>query len=43
MQKFIDYLESGECYELLKGNKSRIHIETRDIFLDNVNRKYSRF
>ena len=37
IKTFLNYLESDECYELLKRSKMSIHIEACNIFFDNVN------
>ena len=41
MGKFPKYLGLNECYELLKRNKVCFHIETGNIFFDNVNSEES--
>ena len=37
MEKFLDYLESDEYYELFKSNRMSIHIETGNIIFDDAN------
>ena len=37
IKKFVNYLESNECNELLKRNKMSINNEKFKIFFDNVN------
>ena len=37
LEKFLDYLQSDEYYELLKRNNVPIHMETRNIYFDNIN------
>ena len=35
--KFLKYLQSDICDAILVCNKIKIHVETGDIFFDNVN------
>ena len=37
MEKFLNYLDSDECYELLKRNKMTTYIETGNTLFDNIN------
>ena len=37
IETFLNYLELGECSELLKRSKMSIHMKTCNIFFDNVN------
>ena len=37
MEKFLDQLDSNECYELLKRNKMTTYIEKGNTFFDNIN------
>ena len=36
-QEFLSYLQSDYCGELIKTNKIKIHIESGNLFFDNVN------
>ena len=35
--KFLNYLQSDHCGELMKTNKIKIHTESGNLFFDNVN------
>ena len=35
--EFLSYLQSDYCGELMKTNKIKIHIESGNLFFDNVN------
>ena len=39
-KKFLDCLESDECHELLERNEMTIHIETGNIFFDNLKKVF---
>ena len=39
--EFLEFLQSSFCQELLTENKLKIHIESRNIFFNNVDKNES--